>query len=132
MSDVPPGRWTITETPPIGFSDPYLRRKRVKEALPESASAGAKKARSRPPVAIEICCGSATLSHALKDAGFAVKPIDWKGNRHRPHVLFLRIDLCSAEGQKKLWQLLRDEQVRYVHCAPLLRDLQQGQEHPHP
>ena len=70
------------------------------------------------PFSAEICCGSATLSSALKAAGFAVKPVDWDGNRHKTHVPFIRIDLTSPEGQQRLWRLLKAGRVVYIHLAP--------------
>ena len=71
----------------------YARRALPRAAPMRSASPQRKRPRGPSAVAVEICCGSARLSHALREAGFVVKPVDWKGNRHAPQVPYLRIDL---------------------------------------
>ena len=37
---------------------------------------------TRQPLAIEVCCGHAGLSAALRIKGWDVRPIDWAGNEH--------------------------------------------------
>jgi site-specific DNA-cytosine methylase len=40
-------------------------------------------------VTVELCCGSAGLSLALREQGFEVVAVDWKGNEHKTR--------CTAE-----------------------------------
>ena len=108
----------MSENPKIGLEDPY-RRKRPPTSLNAPPQPPSKRGRDgKPPIAIEVCCGAAGLSCELKKAGFSVKPIDWQGNRHQPQIPYLRIDLCSEEGQQQIWKLLRCDNIAYVHCAP--------------
>ena len=118
MSDVPPGKWSIEEHPAIGLHDPYLRKRAATQSSDPSSPPSKRGRIHETPIAVEVCCGAAGLSTALQEAGFCAKPVDWHGNRHRPSIPFLRIDLCSEEGQRRLWELLRSGNVAYVHCAP--------------
>ena len=98
--------------------DPYSRKRPSVTEDKGSPPPGKRGRKGRPSIAIEVCCGAAGLSCALRDAGFCVKPVDWHGNRHQPPIPFLRIDLCAEDGQRRLWELLREGNVAYVHCAP--------------
>ena len=105
MSDIPPGTWRLEPTPGPAVRDPYAPpAKRAREAVGK--------------VAMEVCCGSARLSEALLAEGFQVKPVDWHGNRHATKMPLVRLDLCDKQDQAKLWRLLADDKVVYVHCAP--------------
>ena len=102
----------------MGVMDPYSRKRTSVTESNGSPPPGKRGRIGQPSIAIEVCCGAAGLSCALQDAGFCVKPVDWHGNRHQPTIPFLRIDLCSEDGQRRLWALLRECDVAYVHCAP--------------
>ena len=67
---------------------------------------------------IELCCGSAKLSQALRDLGMAVLPIDYKNNRHIPKVRFVSIDLTKPSAYEILGQLLDTGAVKYLHAGP--------------
>lgn len=49
-----------------------------------------------PPLFIEACCGSAILSSVVSKMGFEVLPIDFHGNKHRPHVHVVELDLRKS------------------------------------
>ena len=44
-------------------------------------------------VTLELCAGSAMLSAILKRDGFDAIAVDFSGNRHRPHMHVLSLDL---------------------------------------
>ena len=67
---------------------------------------------------VELCCGSAKFSRALKDLGFAVLPIDWGKNRHLAAVRFLSMDLTSDSAYVLFQQIIDTGSVSYVHAAP--------------
>ena len=69
-------------------------------------------------VCIELCAGSAGLSAKLRNKGFQVVPIDWAGNRHRPKVKSVAIDLSKPEAFKLVQDLILTGKVVYVHMGP--------------
>ena len=69
-------------------------------------------------VCIEVCAGSAKLSRAFKDVGFATIPIDWANNRHTSRVRCLQMDLTRPESKLLFDQLVDAGNIAYVHFAP--------------
>ena len=72
----------------------------------------------KPPLALELCCGHAGLAFACCKVGFVGQGVDWQGNKHKPVVPIMRIDLTTQEGQKEVWRILREENI-FSSC-PLL------------
>ena len=61
------------------------------------------------PLLIEICAGSASLSHAAVQRGFSVMPIDHSRNRRRPKckIITLAWDMSlSLQTETSFWPLL--------------------------
>ena len=67
---------------------------------------------------VELCCGSAKLSRALKNLGFAGIPVDWGKNRHASCVRFVSLDLTSPSAYVLFQQLIDSGRLCYVHAAP--------------
>ena len=66
----------------------------------------------------ELCAGSAGLSLALHRCGFKVCPVDHQHNRHIQKVPVLVLDLSRESGWDILYEMLENERLLYVHCAP--------------
>ena len=75
-------------------------------------------ANAKPPIALEICCGHVGLALACCKMGFVAKGVDWQGNRHKPVIPIIRLDLTTPEGREEVHRILREENVRYVHAGP--------------
>ena len=84
----------------------------------------------RPPFAIELCCGSANLSLALRDVGIEAVGVDYVRNASKPRAPCVQLDLTSQGGQDLLWQLLRTSRAAYVHCAPPCGTASRARERP--
>ena len=97
---------TIQAFPPL----PYLPK--------ESDSVDKSPNKISEGVCIELCAGSAGLSAKLRNKGFQVVPIDWSGNRHRPKVKSVAIDLSKPEAFKLVHDLILTGKVVYVHMGP--------------
>ncbi len=69
-------------------------------------------------VCIEVCAGSANLSRALKEVGFATIPIDWANNRHSCKVRCLQLDLTRPEAKQLFLQFVLAGNIAYIHFAP--------------
>ena len=52
----------------------------------------------RPPLMVEICSGSGSLSAAFRDRGFPTMAIDRPGNDHRLLHSFVPLDLASSQS----------------------------------
>ena len=48
-------------------------------------------------VTVEICCGAAGLSPALRRLGFKVYPIDHSSDRHSPKMKAVILDVANAQ-----------------------------------
>ena len=46
-----------------------------------------------PPLFVEACCGCALLSACVSKLGFDTLPIDFHGNKHRPFLHVVELDL---------------------------------------
>ena len=68
-------------------------------------------------VCIEIFAGSARLTAELSARGFDALAIDHAGNRHRQSAPVLQIDLTLKEDQDRLFLLLGNPRIVYVHIA---------------
>lgn len=58
------------------------------------------------PLFIEACCGSAMLSACVSKLGFDVLAIDFHGNKHRPFVHVVELDLRKQSTWTFLEHLL--------------------------
>ena len=83
-------------------------------------------AAASPPIAFEVCCGSAELTRALSRVGFAAQGIDCSANPFTPVAPCRWIDVATGAGADYLWQLLRDSPTAYVHFSPPNRTLSKG------
>ena len=71
-----------------------------------------------PPLFIEACCGCALLNACVKQCGFEVLPIDFYGNKHRPFVHVVELDLRKASAWDFLYFLVRSRKPFFFHAAP--------------
>ena len=67
---------------------------------------------------MEICCGAAGLSFALRRLGFKVYPIDHSSNRHSPKVKAVILDVANSQHLTILVSLLETCRPCYVHGLP--------------
>jgi hypothetical protein len=67
------------------------------------------------PFAVEICCGQASLSRALIDAGFSVLAVDHV--MHDPQVPVTLLNLTQADHQNILIDLLNNRPPDYIHLG---------------
>ena len=55
------------------------------------------------PLFIEACCGCALLSSCVAKLGFEVMPIDFEGNKQRPYMHVIQLDLRKRETRGGLF-----------------------------
>ena len=67
------------------------------------------------PFAVEICCGKASLSRSLIDAGFSVLAVDHM--LHDPQVPVTLLDLTLVQHQNILIDLLNSRPPDYIHLG---------------
>ena len=67
------------------------------------------------PFAVEICCGQASLSRSLINAGFSVLAVDHV--LHEPKVPGTLLDLTEAKNQQILIDLLNNRPPDYIHVG---------------
>ena len=67
------------------------------------------------PFAIEICCGQASLSRELINAGFSVLAVDHV--MHDPQVPVTLLDLTQDDHQNILIDLLNNRPPDYIHLG---------------
>ena len=67
------------------------------------------------PFAVEICCGQASLSRCLINAGFSVLAVDHV--LHDPQVPVILLDLTQATNQDILIDLLNSRPPNYIHLG---------------
>ena len=67
---------------------------------------------------IEACAGSAMLSSVLQQYGFETLPIDFGGNKHRPYVHVVNLDLRKRHAWEFLRKVLMGRRVFWFHGAP--------------
>ena len=70
------------------------------------------------PLLIEICAGSASLSHAAVQRGFSVMPIDHSRNRHRPKCKIITLDLSKKHAWDILEFVITNRNVVLAFAAP--------------
>ena len=68
-------------------------------------------------VTVEICCGAAGLSSALRRLGFKVYPIDHSSNRHSPKVKAVILDVANSQHLTILVSLLEACRPCHVHMG---------------
>ena len=67
---------------------------------------------------IEACAGSAMLSSVLQQYGFETLPIDFGGNKHRPCVHVVNLDLRKRHAWEFLTKVVMGRRVYWFHGAP--------------
>ena len=77
-----------------------------------------KKCLGEPFLFIEACCGSALLSSCASKAGFDVLAIDFHGNKHRPFVHVVELDMRKRSTWSFLEHLARSRRPFHFHAAP--------------
>ena len=77
-----------------------------------------KKRLGEPPLFIEACCGCALLSACAAKMGFDILPIDFQGNKHRPYVHVVELDLRKRSTWDFLEHLVGTRQPFHFHGAP--------------
>ena len=70
------------------------------------------------PLLIEICAGSASLSHAAVQRGFSVMPIDHAHNRRRPKCKIVTLDLSKKHAWDILEFVIKNRKVVLAFAAP--------------
>ena len=71
-----------------------------------------------PPVAMEVCSGSARLTRTFIKAGVKAFGIDNKRNVHKPMGPTLTLDLSEPCQEQLLWQWFEQHHVIFNHMAP--------------
>ncbi|CAE7297549.1 F25B4.6 [Symbiodinium sp. CCMP2592] len=66
-------------------------------------------------VFVELCCGSAILSHAAASQGWQVYPIDHHSNRFESLVSFLPLDLSTLSSRKLVDDLIHHVRPLWIH-----------------
>ena len=66
---------------------------------------------------IEVCCGSASFSDAVRRAGFAAFPIDHQANRHRTKVRPIILDLTNDNHISIFKQLCIHSRPCLIFCG---------------
>ena len=67
---------------------------------------------------IEACCGCALLSSCVSKLGFEVMPIDFEGNKHRPYMHVIQLDLRKGETWQFLRYVAESRRPFHFHAAP--------------
>ena len=100
-SAVVAGSGSRTRSPPSGLPGPLVSPTPV----------------GTPPLFIELCAGTALLSQQAAEAGFRMLAVDHHGNRFKPHVHVLQLDLRSPSSWEFLRGVLSSQAVAHVHIA---------------
>ena len=79
---------------------------------------------------LELCAGSAVLSHEFRLLGFGVVPVDHKQNKHKQHVKCFDMDLTVRSYQLHILSLIHDRHFVYVHFAPPCGTASRARERP--
>ena len=92
----------------------------VKDAVPHSpaTSLHAGSGLSDALVTLELCAGSAMLSAILKRDGFDSIAVDFSGNRHRPHMHVLSLDLRLDSTWRFLEYAVFTRILFHCHAGP--------------
>ncbi|CAE7226871.1 unnamed protein product [Symbiodinium sp. CCMP2592] len=69
------------------------------------------------PMAVELCAGSASLSAALRAAGFATLAVDHHWNTHSPQHSICQLDLSCPQQQELLLRWMRTQPLAHVHLG---------------
>ena len=70
------------------------------------------------PLFIEACCGCALLSACVAKLGFDTLPIDFQGNKHRPFIHVIELDLRKRSTWDFLEHLVSTRRPFHFHGAP--------------
>ena len=92
----------------------------VQDAVPHSpaASLHAGSGLGETLVTLELCAGSAMLSAILKRDGFDAIAVDFSGNRHRPHMHVLSLDLRLDSTWRFLEYAVFTRVLFHCHAGP--------------
>ena len=82
--------------------------------------------------AIELCCGSASLSAALRLAGLEAVGVDFERNPQKPRAPVANCNLADTVGQQKALQLIDMLNPLYIHAAPPCGTATRAREKPMP
>ena len=97
--------------------------------VPSETSGGTSRDANRPPglpsrvlggahLFVEACCGCALLSSCVAKLGFEVMPIDFEGNKHRPFLHVIQLDLRKPETWEFLRYVAESRRPFHFHFAP--------------
>ena len=70
------------------------------------------------PLFVEVCCGSALLSACAAKMGFDILAVDFQGNKHRPFVHVVELDLRKQSTWDFLEHLVATRRPFHFHAAP--------------
>ena len=92
----------------------------VQDAVPHSPAAPlhAGSGLGEALVTLELCAGSAMLSAILKRDGFDAIAVDFSGNRHRPHMHVLSLDLRLDSTWRFLEYAVFTRVLFHCHAGP--------------
>ena len=106
------------------------------ESLPQVHPPAATAAASAVPPSsgfcVEVMCGSAKLTRALRSQGFDAIGVDHSRNKHTPCGPVVNFDLTKAHGKELLTKLFRQGRVKYVHLGPPCGTSSRAREKPVP
>ena len=83
-------------------------------------------------VCLELCAGSANLSHALRNRGFDAIAIDSSHNKHQSKLQCLQLDLSGPQARDVIIHALAISPIAYVHVAPPCGTASRARERPLP
>ena len=110
----------VSPPSPVGEAEtvgPLIRPTPTKSILP-GASVPAIPFVSQKPLLIEICGGSCLLSSVAQEQGFGILPVDFVGNKFRPYVRVVHLDLRLPSSWEFLSKVLEQRPVAHIHLAP--------------
>ncbi len=68
-------------------------------------------------LAIELCCGAAGLSAAIRRLGMDTIGVDYIRNPSTPQAPIIKLYLSSKEGRQIIKDMLKEVNVAYIHAA---------------
>ena len=82
--------------------------------------------------AIELCCGSANWSAALRKQGIEAIGVDFERNPQKPAAPIVNCDLSTLQGQTKVLELDSEMKFDVLHAAPPCGTASRARERPLP
>lgn len=125
------------EAPPVSTPSPVAA---AAAAAPSDRSEPPRVANDRQTVpgpdvkayALEIMCGSAGLTAALREVGFHADGVDYHRCRFKQPFPIMHIDLSTESGKAQFFELLLDPRLAFVHFAPACGTASRAREYPVP